>query len=67
MDEVNPDGDPALRRALVDGFSDGIDWIRSLGVDCADAVTVLRYGTGHQFDTNRYIDECRRRITKARR
>ncbi|RZK71370.1 MAG: FAD-binding protein [Rhodococcus sp. (in: high G+C Gram-positive bacteria)] len=62
MDEVNPDGDPALRRALVDGFSDGIDWIRSLGVDCTDAVTVLRYGTGHQFDTNRYIDECRRRI-----
>ncbi|MFC9552018.1 FAD-dependent oxidoreductase [Rhodococcus sp. NPDC056960] len=62
MDEVNPDGDPVLRRALVDGFSDGIDWIRSLGVDCADAVTVLRYGTGHQFDTNHYIDECRRRI-----
>jgi len=62
MDEVNPDGDPALRHALVDGFAPGIEWIRSLGVECADAVTVLRYGTGHQFDTNQYIDECRRRI-----
>ncbi|MFZ2175057.1 MAG: FAD-binding protein [Rhodococcus sp. (in: high G+C Gram-positive bacteria)] len=62
MDEVNPNGDPALRHALVDGFAGGIEWIRSLGVECADAVTVLRYGTGHQFDTNQYIDECRRRI-----
>jgi len=62
MEEVNPNGDPALRRALVDRFADGIAWIRSLGIECADAVTVLRYGTGHQFDTNGYIDECRRRI-----
>ncbi|PBC35531.1 cytochrome C [Rhodococcus sp. ACS1] len=62
MDEVNPNGDPALRRALVDGFTPGIEWIRSLGVDCADAVTVLRYGTGHQLDTNQYIDECRKRL-----
>ncbi|MEV5838792.1 FAD-binding protein [Nocardia sp. NPDC052112] len=62
MDEVNPRGDIELRRALVNGFGPGIAWIRSLGVECADAVTVLRYGSGHQFDTNSYIDECRRRI-----
>ncbi|MBY8861316.1 FAD-binding protein [Nocardia sp. CA2R105] len=62
MDEVNPDGDPALRRALVDGFADAIAWIRSVGVECADAVPILRYGTGHQFDTNQYLDECRRRV-----
>ena len=62
MDEVNPHGEPELRRALVDGFAGGIAWIRSLGVECADPVTVLRYGTGHEFDTNQYIDECRRRI-----
>ncbi|MFC9356665.1 FAD-binding protein [Rhodococcus sp. NPDC057014] len=62
MDAVNPNGDISLRRALVDGFTSGIAWIRSLGVDCADAVPVLRYGRGHQFDTNQYIDECRRRI-----
>ncbi|MGI5217926.1 FAD-dependent oxidoreductase [Nocardia sp. CA-290969] len=63
MDEVNPAGDPALRNALVDGFADGIAWIRALGVHCADAVPILRYGRGHQFDTNQYLDECRRRVS----
>ncbi|MFI5717370.1 FAD-dependent oxidoreductase [Nocardia sp. NPDC051750] len=63
MDEVNPDGDPVLRNALVDGFADGIAWIRALGVHCADSVPVLRYGRGHRFDTNQYIDECRRRVS----
>ncbi|WP_327117943.1 FAD-binding protein [Nocardia sp. NBC_01730] len=65
MDEVNPEGDPALRRALVDGFPDAIAWIRALGVACADAVPILRYGIGHQIDTNQYIEECRRRISGA--
>ncbi|GGK91087.1 FAD-dependent oxidoreductase [Nocardia jinanensis] len=65
MDEVNPDGDPALRHALVDGFPDAVAWIRALGVHCGDPVPVLRYGIGHQFDTNQYIDQCRRRITAA--
>jgi len=63
MEEVNPNGDPALRNALVDGFADGIAWIRALGVHCADAVPILRYGRGHQFDTNQYLDECRRRVS----
>ncbi|WP_040795971.1 FAD-dependent oxidoreductase [Nocardia higoensis] len=62
MEQVNPDGDPALRRALVDGFADGVDWIRSTGVEVADAVPILGYGRGHAFDTNQYIDECRRRV-----
>lgn len=62
MDEVNPDGDPVLRHALVDGFPEAVAWIRELGVHCADPVPVLRYGIGHRFDTNQYIDECRRRI-----
>ncbi|MCX0273093.1 FAD-binding protein [Nocardia zapadnayensis] len=65
MDEVNPGGDPALRHALVDGFPAALAWIRALGVQCGDPVPVLRYGIGHQFDTNQYIDECRRRITAA--
>ncbi|MFI2336436.1 FAD-dependent oxidoreductase [Nocardia rhamnosiphila] len=65
MDEVNPDGDPALRHALVDGFPAALAWIRAVGVQCGDPVPVLRYGIGHQFDTNQYIDECRRRITAA--
>lgn len=28
MRRVNPDGDPALAAALVDGFADGVEWIR---------------------------------------
>ena len=65
MDEVNPRGDPALRRALVDRFGAGIEWIRSVGVECRDAVPILRFGRGHQFDTNQYVDNCRRLITEA--
>lgn len=55
---VNPGGDPELGRVLVDGFADGIDWVRSVGADCGPAVTVLRYGLGHQVDTNGYIRAC---------
>lgn len=55
---VNPDGDPELGRALVEGFADGVEWVRSVGVDCGPAVTVLRYGRGHQVDTNAYIQAC---------
>jgi succinate dehydrogenase/fumarate reductase flavoprotein subunit len=65
MDEVNPHGDPALRHALVDRFGAGIEWIRSVGVECRDAVPILRFGRGHQFDTNQYVDNCRRLITDA--
>jgi succinate dehydrogenase/fumarate reductase flavoprotein subunit len=60
MAEVNPDGDPELRAALVDGFAGAVAWIRSLGVECRDAVTVLRYGRGHQFDTGQYLGLCER-------
>ncbi|MCC3313573.1 FAD-dependent oxidoreductase [Nocardia africana] len=67
MDEINPGGDPALRRALVDGFGGAIAWVESLGVECAAAVPILRYGLGHQFDTNQYLDECRRRVSTAGR
>jgi succinate dehydrogenase/fumarate reductase flavoprotein subunit len=59
MRTVNSDGDPALGRALVEGFADGIEWVRSTGADCGPEVTVLRYGRGHQVDTNAYIRACR--------
>jgi succinate dehydrogenase/fumarate reductase flavoprotein subunit len=55
---VNPGGDPELGRVLVDGFADGVEWVRSVGADCGPAVTVLRYGRGHQVDTNGYIRGC---------
>ncbi|MEU6378853.1 FAD-dependent oxidoreductase [Streptomyces sp. NPDC046909] len=59
---VNPDGDPELAGALVDGFADGVTWIRSLGVDCRPPVPVLGFGRGHQVDTNHYLDTCERLI-----
>lgn len=65
MDEVNPRGDVTLRHALVDRFADGIEWIRSTGVEAMDPVAILGFGTGHQFDTNQYVDVCRRLVTDA--
>lgn len=60
--EVNPGGDPELGAALVEGFPGGVDWIRSLGVECRPAVPVLRYGRGHQFDTGHYLGSCEQRV-----
>ena len=62
MDEINPDGDPALRARLVDDFGAATDWLRELEVPFADAVTVLRYGRGHRFDTAQYIAACERTV-----
>ena len=60
--DVNPEGDPALSRALVDGFADAIAWVHEMGVDTRPPVTLLRYGRGHQFDTNQYLDNCLKHI-----
>jgi succinate dehydrogenase/fumarate reductase flavoprotein subunit len=62
MRRVNPDGDPELAAALVDGFADGVAWIESLGVECRPPVPVLGFGRGHQVDTNHYLDACERLI-----
>ncbi|MCZ4538567.1 MULTISPECIES: FAD-dependent oxidoreductase [Dietzia] len=65
MAEINPHGDEELRNAVVDDFASGLDWIRGRGVECADGVPVLRYGIGHAFDTNQYLDACAREIKDA--
>jgi succinate dehydrogenase/fumarate reductase flavoprotein subunit len=65
MDQHNPRGDSALKRALVDRFADGISWIRSIGVEAKDAQRILSFGRGHQFDTNHYADTCRRLIVQG--
>ena len=54
-----PDGDPALARTLADGFAPAIEWVRSLGVECLPAVTVLRFGRGHQTDITNYLRAVR--------
>lgn len=65
MAEINPHGDEELRNAVVDDFPAGLDWIRGRGVECAEGVPVLRYGIGHAFDTNQYLDTCAREIRTA--
>ncbi|GGK69759.1 FAD-dependent oxidoreductase [Streptomyces flaveus] len=65
MERHNPGGDASLKCALVDRFQDGINWIRSTGVEAKDAQPILSFGQGHQFDTNHYVDTCRRIIVDA--
>ena len=66
MEAENPDGDVALKHALVDRFPDAVEWIRSIGIDVDDAQRILSFGgLGHKFDTNHYIDTCRRIVIDA--
>lgn len=62
VDEVLPLGDLELRHALVDRFAAGVEWIRSLDVHVGDAQPILPFGRGHAFDTNQYVEQCRRRV-----
>jgi succinate dehydrogenase/fumarate reductase flavoprotein subunit len=62
MHEVNPKGDPALSARVVEGYGEGVDWVRSLGVHVADPVTVLGYGRGSQTDMANYLLACERLV-----
>ncbi len=63
--EVDPHGDPVLRRALVAGFDDAVEWIRSLGVPVGDEVVILRYGRGRHIDTAAYVRACQKLIASS--
>jgi succinate dehydrogenase/fumarate reductase flavoprotein subunit len=65
MREVNPDADPALTSRLVDDYDDAIDWVRSLGVQVGDPVTVLRFGRGRATDTANLLLACERTVREA--
>jgi succinate dehydrogenase/fumarate reductase flavoprotein subunit len=56
--EAIPDGDPELAARLVEGFEPALDWVRSLGVEVQPAVTVLRFGRGHQTSVLNYLRAC---------
>src|SRR4029453_7582350 len=56
--EAIPDGDPALARELVEGFAPAVEWIRSLGIEVQPAVTVLRFGRGHQIQMPNFLHTC---------
>jgi copper transport protein len=56
--EAIPDGDPRLAARLIEGFAPAVEWVRSLGVECQPAVTVLRFGRGHQTTLLNYLRAC---------
>jgi succinate dehydrogenase/fumarate reductase flavoprotein subunit len=62
MREVNPEGDPALSARVVENYADGLNWVRSLGVEVADPVTVLGYGRGCATDMANYLLACERLV-----
>ncbi|MET0460946.1 MAG: FAD-binding protein [Ilumatobacteraceae bacterium] len=63
--DIDPDGDPALRHALVAGYGDAVAWVRSLDVPVGDEVTILRYGRGRSIDTAAYIAACVKVVADA--
>jgi succinate dehydrogenase/fumarate reductase flavoprotein subunit len=62
MREINPDGDPSLAARLVEGYPDAMDWVRSLGVEVKEPVTVLGYGRGSQTDMPHLLSNCERLV-----
>jgi succinate dehydrogenase/fumarate reductase flavoprotein subunit len=56
--EAIPDGDRELAATLIDGFEPAVEWVRSLGVEVQPAVTVLRFGRGHQTSVLNYLRTC---------
>jgi succinate dehydrogenase/fumarate reductase flavoprotein subunit len=65
MREANSDADPALARRLVDDFDAAVGWMRSLGVEVGDPVTVLRFGRGRAFDSANFLLACERILRDA--
>jgi succinate dehydrogenase/fumarate reductase flavoprotein subunit len=65
MREVNPQGDPELGRRVVEGYDDGIEFVRSLGVTVGDAVPVLGFGRGRPTDMANYLLMCERAVRDA--
>ena len=53
-----PDGDPELAERLIEDFEPAVEWVRSLGVEVQPAVTVLRFGRGHQTSILNYLRAC---------
>lgn len=58
MRQENPRGVPELGEKLVDDFADAVQWIKDVGADTRDAIDMMRFGRGHEFDTNQYIGLC---------
>jgi succinate dehydrogenase/fumarate reductase flavoprotein subunit len=58
LTEADPSACTGLQAGLVEGFREGVEWVRSLGVECDPEVPVLRLTRGHRVDTEAYIRAC---------
>jgi succinate dehydrogenase/fumarate reductase flavoprotein subunit len=50
MQQENPGASPAVSRRLVEGWAPAVEWVRSLGIDVGEPVTVVGFGRGCQTD-----------------
>jgi succinate dehydrogenase/fumarate reductase flavoprotein subunit len=58
--ERNPGGDPELAATLIGDFEPAVQWIRDLGVEVRDPVSLLGFGVGYQTDlANLFLIERR--------
>jgi succinate dehydrogenase/fumarate reductase flavoprotein subunit len=60
MRRENPGGRSDLTARLVEGFEPAVDWVRSLGVEVGEPVTVLGFGWGFQTDIAGLVMRCER-------
>jgi succinate dehydrogenase/fumarate reductase flavoprotein subunit len=65
MRTVNPDADPALADRLVEDYDDAVDWLRSLGVEIGEPVSVVGFGRGRAADTANFLLTCERTLRAA--
>jgi succinate dehydrogenase/fumarate reductase flavoprotein subunit len=57
-----PDGDASLGEILVNGRDAAVEWVRSLGVNVAPAISMMKFGRGNQIDLPAYLRACERLI-----
>ncbi len=63
--EEIPLGDPELGRTLVAGVGAAVEWIRSLGVPCGEAIDMMRFGRGTPVDMPAYVHACEAAIRSS--
>ena len=65
MRRENPEADPALTARLVEGFEPALEWVRSLGVEIGEGVSVLGFGRGYPVDVAGLMMRCERIVREA--
>lgn len=58
MRRENPGADPALTARLVEGSEPALEWVRSLGAEVGEAVSVLGFRRGYPVDVAGLMMRC---------